>query len=106
EIPVRAIPVFCQSELGTALERDNILARSPNVVTGSRDDTDEDLIGSVGIENRGRDDAPSYAIPMDRQRFLTARFPDGPHIVGCHGGYAKQDIIFRTVIRSWHNAPG
>src|SRR5438067_11574182 len=67
KIPVRAIPVFCQSELGTALERDNILTRSPNVVTRSRDDAHQDLIGSVGIENRSRDDAPACAIPMDRQ---------------------------------------
>src|SRR5439155_16888376 len=106
KIPLCAIPVFRQSELGTALERDDILARGPNVVTRQRDDTDQDLIGSVGIEIWGRDDAPACTIPMDGQCFVTARVPDRPHIVGCNSGYAKQNIILRTVVRTWHNAPG
>src|SRR5947208_2900164 len=42
---------------------------------------------------------------MDCQRFRATRNPDGPDVVGCNGGYAKQDVVVRTVVRTWNNAP-
>src|SRR5262245_55186447 len=105
KIPVRAIPVFSQSELGTALKRDNVLARSPNVVTRQRNDADEHLTGGVGIEVWRRDHAPACAIPVDRHRSEAPIISDSPDIIRCDHRDAKEIIVVYTAIRAWHHIP-
>src|SRR5205814_10534848 len=62
KIPLRAIPVFSQRELGAALKWDNILASCPDVVARQGDDANEHRIGRVGIKARGRNNVPTYSV--------------------------------------------